>query len=286
MAQKKNEHALTDSRKVIETNHEQISIARQCELLGLARSSFYYQPRGESAENLKIMEQIDHVYTSYPFLGVRRMTQELKAQGLWVNHKRIARLYRLMGLEAIYPKPNLSKANQGHQKYPYLLRNVPIVRRNQVWSTDITYVPMDSGFLYLSAVIDWYSRYVVVWDISNTMDLSFCINLLNSALAHGTPEIFNTDQGSQYTSPDYIENLTKAKIRISMDGKGRATDNIFVERLWRTVKYEHIYLHSYKSGLELYNGLKEYFNYYNNRRLHQALAYQAPITLWQTASPS
>lgn len=286
MAQKKNEYTLAERRGLIEPENEFISIVRQCELLDLARSSYYFEPCGESAENLEIMKHIDRAYTDSPYYGIRRMTALLEQQGLRINHKRVARLYRLMGIEAIYPKPNLSKADSGHQKHPYLLRNVPIVRTNQVWSTDITYIPMQKGFLYLSAIIDWFSRFVIAWNISNTMDLSFCIDLVNKALAQGRPEIFNTDQGSQYTSTDFLEILTLANIRISMDGKGRATDNAIVERLWRTVKYEHVYLHNYQSGIELYNGLSDYFNFYNNRRLHQALDYQTPAQVWSRSTTS
>lgn len=264
-------------RRLIDHAHSQLSISQQCELLGLSRSSYYYQPMGESAENLALMLRIDKLFTDRPELGVRRMQQELTIPSYPLNAKRIRRLMRLMGLEAVYPKPNLSKPAEGHQIYPYLLRGVPITHRNHVWSTDITYMPMANGFLYLCAIIDWYSRFVVSWRLSNTLLIDFCIDALEEAFRRwGKPDMFNSDQGSQFTSPRFLAPLKAASIQISMDSKGRALDNIFIERLWRTVKYEHIYLHAYSDGLSLHQGLTDYFNFYNYQRKHQSLGYQTP----------
>lgn len=266
-----------DRRRLIDPAHPQLSIRQQCELLDLARSTYYYQPVGESAENLALMERIDKLFTDRPELGVRRMHQELTTPEEPLNIKRIRRLMRLMGLEAVYPKPNLSKPAEGHQIYPYLLRGVPIEARNHVWSTDITYIPMATGFLYLCAVIDWHSRFVLSWRLSNTLLVDFCLDALQEALDRwGNPRIFNTDQGSQFTSPRFLAPLKAAEIQISMDSKGRALDNIFVERLWRTVKYEHVYLHAYPDGLTLHRGLTKYFQLYNYQRKHQSLDYQTP----------
>jgi putative transposase len=223
------------------------------------------------------MERIDKLFTDRPELGVRRMHQELTTPDVPVNIKRIRRLMRLMGLEAVYPKPNLSKPAEGHQIYPYLLRGVSIESRNHVWSTDITYIPMATGFLYLCAVIDWHSRFVLSWRLSNTLLVDFCVDALQEALDRwGKPRIFNTDQGSQFTSPRFLAPLKDAEVQISMDSKGRALDNIFVERLWRTVKYEHVYLHAYSDGLTLHRGLTKYFQGYNYQRKHQSLGYQTP----------
>ena len=266
-----------DRRRLIDPAHARLSIYQQCELLGLSRSTYYYQPIGESTENLALMARIDKFFTDRPELGVRRMHQELTSVDKPLNVKRIRRLMRLMGLEAVYPKPNLSKPMEGHQIYPYLLRNISIEARNHVWSTDITYIPMATGFLYLCAVIDWYSRFVLSWRLSNTLLVDFCIDALQEALDRwGKPRIFNTDQGSQFTSPRFLAPLKAAEIQISMDSKGRALDNIFVERLWRTVKYEHVYLHAYSDGLTLHRGLTKYFEMYNYQRKHQSLDYQMP----------
>lgn len=278
LSQKKiTDELIGDRRQLIEPTHPHLSVSRQCEVLGLARSSYYYQPVGESAENLALMNRIDRIFTDRPELGARRMHQELTSPDRPLNVKRIRRLMRLMGLEAVYPKPNLSKAAPGHQIYPYLLRGVPVEDRNHVWSTDITYIPMANGFLYLCAVIDWHSRFVLSWRLSNTLLVDFCIEALEEALGRwGKPQIFNTDQGSQFTSPRFLDPLKSAEVRISMDSKGRALDNIFVERLWRTVKYEHVYLHAYRDGLSLYRGLRQYFHFYNYGRKHQSLGYQTP----------
>jgi putative transposase len=255
-------------------------VRRQCELLGLNRSSLYYQPAGETPENLRLMRLIDEEYTAHPFYGSRRMAAWLVSQGEAVNRKRVQRLLRLMGLEAIYPKPRLSVAGRGHRVYPYLLRNVSIERPDQVWSADITYVPLASGFMYLVATIDWFSRYVIAWRLSNTLDGSFCLEMLEEALAQGRPEIFNTDQGVQFTAEAWTGRLESAGVPVSMDGRGRCLDNVFVERLWRSVKYEDIYLHAYEGGLALQGGLGRYFPFYNEERPHQALDYRTPAQVY------
>lgn len=263
--------------------HPQISIRRQCKLLGLNRSSFYYgtkgqannelnaEPAKETNENLMFMKLIDQQYTKTPFYGSRQMRNHLRLSDYKINRKRVQRLMRLMGLEAIYPKPRTSIPNKEHKIYPYLLRDLSIENINQVWSTDITYIPITGGFMYLVAVIDWYSRYVLSWRLSNTLDVNFCLEALEDALKTDTPEIFNMDQGSQFTSSEFTGRLKDADIKISMDGRGRAFDNIFIERLWRSVKYEDIYLKDYQTVLELYKGLQEYFRFYNSERPHQAL---------------
>jgi putative transposase len=255
-------------------------VSRQCELLGLSRSSYYYEPGAETKENLALMAAIDREYTAHPFLGSRRMAKFLESQGQEVNRKRVQRLMRLMGLEAVYPKPRLSAGGTGHKVYPYLLRNVAIDRVDQVWSTDITYVPMPAGFMYLTAVIDWYSRYVIAWRLSNTLDVDFCLEALDEALSCGCPEVFNTDQGVQFTSAAYTARLEAAGAKVSMDGKGRCLDNVFVERLWRTVKYEEIYLYRHETVPELHAGLSRYFPYYNRERQHQSLSYRTPAEVY------
>jgi putative transposase len=265
---------------VIEPEHPQISIARQCDLVGLSRSSYYYISEGETAENLQLMRLLDEQYTRTPFYGIRRMTVWLRQQGYAVNPKRVARLLRMMGLETIYPKPRLSQRHPTHRIYPYLLRGVPITRVNQVWSTDITYIRLQGGFVYLVAVMDWFSRYVLSWAISITMDVAFCLEALDQALGVATPDIFNSDQGAQFTSLDFTDRLTAARIRISMDGRGRALDNVFVERLWRTVKYEEVYLKDYGTPREAIQGLARFFQVYNRQRPHQALGYQTPATVY------
>lgn len=264
-----------------------MSISRQCRLLNLHRSGLYYTAKTEAEENLYLMRLIDEHFLKYPFKGTRRMTVWLKEQGYKVNRKRVSRLYRLMGLRTIYRKPRLSDPNKQHKIYPYLLKNLPIVHPNQVWAADITYVPMRKGFLYLMAIIDLHSRYVLNWSISNSMDADWCRGVLQEAInRHGVPEIFNTDQGSQFTSEAFTSILIENQIKISMDGKGRAVDNIFVERLWRTVKYEHIYLYPASDGVELYEGLKEFFRFYNDDRHHQSLAYRTPEKIFRNESSS
>lgn len=270
---------------LIEPEHSQLSIRRQCELLGLNRATYYYQPAPESELNLRLMRLIDKQYLKTPFYGWPRMTAYLRRQEYAVNHKRVQRLMRKMGLQAIYPKRRTTVAAAGHKVYPYLLRNLAITRPNQVWSTDITYIPMLHGFMYLVAVIDWYSRYVLAWQLSNTLDGLFCLDALERALTQGSPDIFNTDQGAQFTALAFTARLQAAGIRISMDGRGRALDNIFVERLWRSVKYEHVYLFEYELVSELEKGLREYFTFYNHERPHQSLSYQTPAEVHFAGQP-
>lgn len=250
-------------------------------MLAISRGSLYYQPQAESDENLALMRLLDEQYTRCPFYGVRRMTAWLISRGCVVNEKRVRRLLRKMGLWAVYPKPKLSHPAPGAQVYPYMLRNVSIERVNQVWSTDITYIRLLAGFVYLVAIIDWYSRYVLAWEVSNTLDGSFCLAALDRALLAAQPEIFNTDQGAQFTSLGFSERLRGRGIRISMDGRGRALDNIFVERLWRSVKYEEVYLKEYRHVPDAISGLKGYFTFYNNERLHQSLDYQTPGAVYR-----
>ncbi len=264
---------------MIEPANEELSIVRQCALLGLNRSTYYLLETGvnESPVNLHLMKEIDRIYMSAPYMGYRRIAAVLRREGHRVNHKRIRRLMKKMGLQGVAPGPNTSKPHPQNKIYPYLLRNVKIERVDQVWSTDITYIPMPRGFMYLVAVIDWHSRYVLSWRLSNTLDANFCVETLQDALATGRkPEIFNTDQGAQFTSTAFTQVLLDQDIRISMDGRGRALDNVFVERLWRTVKYEDIYLKDYQSPFALNAGLREYFNRYNTWRPHQSLDYQTP----------
>jgi putative transposase len=249
--------------------------------LGLCRSSLYYGPAGEAAENLRLMRLIDQEYTAHPFLGSRRLTAWLRRQGEAVNRKRVQRLMGLMGLEAIYPKPKLSAAGPGHRTCPYLLRDVTVERPDQVWSADITYVPVARGFMYLVAAIDWYSRYVVAWRLSNTLDGSFCLGMLEEALGRGRPEVFNTDQGVQFTAAAWVGRLEASGVAVSMDGRGRCLDNVFVERLWRSVKYEEVYLHRYEAVPQLAAGLRRYFGYYNEERLHQSLDYRTPAAVYR-----
>ena len=258
-----------------------MSIRRQCELLGLSRASLYYEPAGEGAEDLAMMGRIDREYTERPFYGSRRMTAVLRSDGYAVNRKRVRRLMGVMGLEAIYAKPRTTVAGRGHRVYPYLLRGVAVERVNQVWSADITYVPLVGGFMYLTATIDWYSRYVIAWKLSNTLDGSFCQEMLEEALGRGKPEVFNTDQGVQFTAEPFTSRLATAGVAISMDGRGRCLDNVFVERLWRSVKYEDIYIRGYETVPELERGLAAYFRFYNEGRLHQSLEYQTPAQVYR-----
>ena len=274
-------------RTLVEPDHQGISIARQCELLGVARASYYYEAVPESVLNLELMRLIDEGYTKHPFYGSRKVVEWLaKFHNRAVNRKRIQRLMRLMRLEVIYPRPRLTVRDKQHHVYPYLLRDVVIDHANQVWSTDITYIRLRGGFLYLVAVIDWHSRYVVSWELSNTLDADFCVSALQRALRAGRPEIFNSDQGCQFTCKDFIQVLESASITISMDGRGRCLDNIFVERLWRTVKYEEVYIRDYASGADAFRGLKRYFDFYNGERVHQALGYQTPASLYFQAERS
>jgi putative transposase len=253
---------------------------RQCELLGVNRSGLYYEPLGESDENLALMRLLDEQYTRTPFYGSRKMVEWLGTQRFHVNRKRVSRLMALMGIEAVYPKPKLSQPGEGHRIYPYLLRGVEVKRANQVWSTDITYIRMAQGFVYLVAVMDWFSRYVLSWSLSLTMDLDFCIEALKSALRRGRPDIFNSDQGSQFTSEKFTGELAAREIAISMDGRGRCMDNIFIERLWRSLKYEEVYLKDYASVTEARASIAKYFRFYNQERLHQSLEYRTPAAIW------
>jgi putative transposase len=255
-------------------------VSQQCAALGLSRSSYYYQPATESEANLALMALIDREYTEHPFRGSRGITAWLRREGHPVNRKRVQRLMRRMGLEAVYPKPRLSVGGAGHKVYPYLLRGVRIERVNQVWSTDITYIPMPNGFMYLVAVMDWHSRYVLSWQLSNTLDGAFCLEALDAALARGCPEVFNTDQGVQFTSASFTGRLESAGAKVSMDGRGRCLDNVFVERLWRTVKYEYVYLWRPEAVPGLAAGLTTYFGYYNERRPHQSLRDRTPAEVY------
>jgi putative transposase len=272
---------------LIDPDHPQLSIVRQCELLGLARSSYYYEPVPESEEDLLLMRLLDEQYTRTPFYGKRKMVVFLAEQGYAVDRKRVRRLMELMGLETISPKPRLSLPGEQPVRYPYLLRGMRINRINQVWSCDITYIRLARGFVYLMAIIDWFSRFVLAWELSITLDTSFCLEALDRALQAAQPEIFNTDQGVQFTSKDFTDRLLRSAIRISWDGGGRALDNVFVERLWRSVKYEEVYLKDYQTVSEARNGLKDYFRFYNYERYHQSLDYKTPYSVYRSDhSPS
>jgi putative transposase len=266
---------------MIEPAHPKLTVTRQCALLGLPRSSFYHQPQPPSRADSAMMRRIDELYLAYPFYGSRQMTRALRLEGHTINRKRVRRLMRRMGLEAIYQKPNLSRANSAHKVYPYLLRNLAVTRPNQVWATDITYVPIQGGDIYLCAVLDWFSRRVLAWELSNTLDASFCVRAVARAMAeHGVPEIFNTDQGCQFTSAEFTQPLLDRGVKLSMDGKGRALDNVFVERLWRSVKYEEIYLKSYLSLIDAHAQLERYFHFYNQRRPHRAHDGRTPADVY------
>jgi len=266
---------------LVEGDSADLSIRRQCELLGLSRSALYYEAAQETEANLCLMRLIDEQYLATPFYGSRRMTVWLEHAGHVVNRKRVQRLMRLMVLEAIYPKPKLSAANSEHRKFPYLLRGVAVNRVNQVWATDITYVPLPRGFMYLVAVIDWHSRYVLSWRLSNSLESSFCVEALEAALELGHPEIFNSDQGVQFTSRAFTECLEGAGVSISMDGRGRALDNVFVERLWWSVKHEHVYRHDHQTVASLYQGLDAYLKFFNGSRRHQSLEYETPWDVYR-----
>ena len=268
-------------RPLVDRDHPEISVRRQCALLGVNRSGLYYELVGESEENLLLMRLLDEQYTRTPFYGSRKMTEWLASQGHAVNRKRVSRLMELVGLEAVYPKPKLSQPGEGHRIYPYLLRGTTVERVNQVWSTDITYIRMAQGFLYLVAIMDWFSRFVLSWSLSLTMEVGFCIEALKRALGRGRPEIFNSDQGSQFTSEKFTGELAGRQIAISMDGRGRCMDNIFVERLWRSLKYEEVYLKDYTSVPEARAGIARYFQFYNHQRLHQSLDYRTPAAIYQ-----
>jgi putative transposase len=264
----------------VERAHPDLSIRRQCELLGVNRAGLYYQPREEQEENVELMRLLDEQYTRTPFFGRRRMKAWLQEQGYQVNPKRVTRLMGLMGITAISPKPKLSAPGEGHKIYPYLLKGVAVKCVNQVWSTDITYIRMAHGFVYLVAVMDWFSRFVLSWALSVSMEVPFCIEALEKAFRWGQPEIFNSDQGSQFTSEKFIGVLKGRQIRVSMDGRGRCLDNIFIERLWRSLKYEEVYLRDYRLIPEARTGIGRWFQFYNNERPHQSLGYRTPAAVY------
>lgn len=272
----------SNRRAKLDRDHPDLSVRRQCAMLGVARSCLYRKPSPANDNDLALMRRIDALHTKRPFLGSRRIARMLGEEGLPINRKRVRRLMQLMGIEALGPKPRTTQPAPGHKIYPYLLRDLTIGRPNQVWAADITYIPIGRGFLYLAAVIDWASRAVLSWRLSNTMDASFCEAALEEALAkYGKPEIFNTDQGSQFTSADFTGVLHKAGVRISMDGRGRWMDNVFIERVWRSLKYEDVYLKGYVDGREAKAGIGDWITFYNECRLHQALAYRAPMAVWR-----
>ncbi len=274
---------MQERRQWVDFHHECISIQRQCQLLEVPRSSAYYVPnRSESAENLALMRSIDTQYLETPFYGVPRMTDSLREEGYIVNHKRVARLMRIMDIQAAMPGPHTSRPHPEHRIYPYLLRGMKICAPDKAWCSDITYIPIQGGFFFLVAVMDWYSRYVIAWELSNSLDTSFCVDVLQMALSQGTPEIFNTDQGSQFTSVAFTRTLLDAHVQISMDGRGRALDNVFIERLWRSVKYEDIYLRNYAGGRDLYDGLSRYFHFYNHERRHSSFDKQTPASVYKS----
>lgn len=278
--------SVEQKRQAIDVDEPGLSVRRQCDLLGLSRGSWHYRPAGEREENLHLMRLLDEQYTRTPFYGVLRMTAWLQRQGYAVNEKRVRRLLRTMGLLAIYPGPKTSQPAPSQRTYPYLLRGVAITHPNVVWSTDITYIRLAHGFVYLVAIMDWFSRYVLAWRLSNSLETHFCVEALEQALSSAAPAIFNTDQGAQFTSVEFTSRLDQRGIRISMDGRGRALDNIFVERLWRSVKWEEVYLNVYGSVGDAWHGLDRYFAYYNHERPHQALAYLTPAEVYHGGSGS
>jgi len=275
---------MTQRREMVDDQHT-LSLRNQCDLLSVHRSGIYYEPKGEKPENLKIMRLMDEHYLKHPTEGVLRVQDFLFTMGIVANHKRVRRLLRKMGLMAIYPKRNLSKLGLKKYIHPYLLKGLEITRPNQVWCVDITYIPMKRGFMYMTAIIDVYSRYIVGWGISNTLEAEASINVLKQAIKeNGKPEIINSDQGSQFTCEDWVKHLNEGNIKISMDGKGRAIDNIFIERFWRTLKYDYVYIHPASDGLELYQGVKEYIRYYNHDLCHQGIGRKIPAELYQPAA--
>jgi putative transposase len=267
---------------MVQREGSRLSVRRQCKALSLHRSTVYSEPQPASSEELALMRTIDETYLRYPFLGSRGMVETLRRQGQTINRKRAQRLMRVLGLESLAPKPNLSRSHPAHRKYPYLLKGVEVTKANQVWATDITYIPLALGFVYLVAIIDWYSRAVLAWRLSNTLDVSFCVGALEDALEQwGTPDIFNTDQGVQFTSEEFTGALKAKGIQISMDGKGRCLDNVFVERLWRSLKYEEVYLNPYAGQREARAGIGRYLDYFNDERPHQALGHQTPMEVYR-----
>ena len=275
-----------ERRGLVVRDHPSLSLSRQCRLLSISRSSLYYKPKGESTETLALMRRIDELFLSYPFYGARQMVRHLRREGVRIGRRRAGRLMRLMGLQAVYRAPRTSDPHPGHRVWPYLLRGLAIERANQVWCADITYIPVRRGFLYLVAIMDWASRYVLAWQLSNTLDAGFCTDALDEALVrHGTPEIFNTDQGSQFTSFAFTGRLQAADIRISMDGRGRCMDNIFIERLWRSLKYEAIYLHEIADGLQARRLIRDWIGFYNTERPHSALGGATPAEAYRGEAP-
>jgi putative transposase len=275
---------LQERRSLVEMDVK-LSIEKQCELMSIHKSGVYYKPRSENEENLLIMRFLDEQYFKTPFYGIRRLTVLLESKGYCINRKRVKRLMKLINWQTIYRKPRTTISDKASYKYPYLLRDLVVERTNQVWATDITYIPMKEGFMYLTAIIDLKSRFILNWSVSNTMSAEWCAEMLKQAIhEHGKPEIVNTDQGTQYTSEVFINVLKSNQIQISMDGKGRAIDNIFIERFWKTIKYEDVYLKTYKDGLDLHQGIKAFINFYNYERLHQSLDYKTPKSVYLMAA--
>jgi putative transposase len=274
-------HDLSMRRKMLEAGHEDLSLSKQCKILALHRSGIYHKPKKEKDENLSIMRIMDEMYFETPFYGVEKLRIELGKKGFNVNRKRLRRLMKLQGWKTLYAEPKTTITDKKSYKYPYLLKGLKIERKNQVWEIDITYIPMQRGFMYLFAIIDVHSRYIVGWDISNSMTAEWCVEIINGAIEmHGKPEIMNSDQGCQFTSNLYTKTLIDADIKISMDSKGRAIDNIYIERFWRSIKYENIYLKAYETGKELYQGVHDYIEFYNKKRSHQSLNYLVPSELY------
>ena len=275
-----------ERKAMIARDHPGLSLSRQCRILAISRSSFYYAPKGESADNLALMRRIDELFMKYPFYGSRQMVRQLRREGVAVGRHRVRRLMRLMGLEAIYQAPRTSAPHPAHRVYPYLLGGMAIDRPNRVWCADITYIPVQRGFLYLVAIMDWATRHVLAWRLSNTMDASFCVEALEEALdRYGSPDIFNTDQGSQFTSFDFTGVLGRSDVTISMDGRGRCMDNIFIERLWRSLKYEAIYLHELTDGFKAMRVIEEWIEFYNPKRPHSSLDGRTPAEAYGAQRP-
>lgn len=270
---------------LVERENSDLPLTQQVELLNISRSSIYYQHKEPSAEEIAVKHRIDELYTQYPFYGSRRIAEQMKREGVLINRKAVQRHMREMGIVAIYPGPNLSRRNHKENVFPYLLRNLTISAPNHVWGIDITYIRLQKGWMYLVAVLDWYSRYVISWELDQTLEMPFVVSAVENALSIAVPVIWNSDQGSHFTSLQYLQLLQNAHVRISMDSKGRALDNIFTERLWRTVKYEEVYLHDYTSPKEARQQLAHYFEFYNQKRIHQALDYKTPAELYSTVTP-
>jgi putative transposase len=275
-----------DRKSMITRDHPGLSLSRQCELLSMSRSSFYYVAKGESSENLALMRRIDELFLKCPFYGSRQIVRQLRREGIFIGRHRVRRMMKLMGLEAIYQAPRTSDPHPKHRIYPYLLRGLEVTKSNHVWCADITYIPVQRGFLYLVAIMDWATRHVLAWELSNTMDAGFCVDALKAALfKYGKPEIFNTDQGSQFTSTDFTGVLQNAEVTISMDGRGRCMDNIFIERLWRSLKYEAVYLHELTDGFKAKRVIDEWLNFYNTDRPHSSFGGRTPAEAYSEGQP-